>query len=203
MDSLNNEVIVTMQFLLPGFVSAWVFYALTSHPKQSQFERLIQALIFTIIVQAFLVLTKLIIEFYFSSIWNKNLELLSAFVLALILGLVLAYFSNNDKFHKLLRHLKITKETSYASEWFSAFSDQVTYVVLHLDDGRRIYGWPKEWPTEPCQGHFYLQDVSWLTETNEEIPLETVNGILVNGENVSLVEFMKLDTDENYEQKSI
>ena len=181
MDSLTNEVIVTMQFLLPGFVSAWVFYALTSHPKQSQFERLIQALIFTIIVQAFLALTQLIVEAYSSSIWNKNLDLLLAFVLALVLGLVLAYFANNDKFHKGLRFFKITKETSYASEWFSAFSDQVTYIVLHLNDGSRLYGWPKEWPTEPRNGHFYLQEAGWLQDDNEEIALEGVDGILVKG----------------------
>jgi hypothetical protein len=41
-----------LTFLLPGFVSAAVFYSFTSHPKPSEFERVVQALIFTIFVQA-------------------------------------------------------------------------------------------------------------------------------------------------------
>ena len=41
-----------LTFLLPGFVAAAVFYSLTSHPKPSNFERVVQALIFTIVVEA-------------------------------------------------------------------------------------------------------------------------------------------------------
>jgi len=40
------------QFLLPGFLSAWIFYGFTAFEKPNQFERVIQALIFTIFVQA-------------------------------------------------------------------------------------------------------------------------------------------------------
>ena len=47
-----SEAVAVLTFLLPGFVSAAVFYSLTSHPKPNEFGRVIQALIFTIIVQA-------------------------------------------------------------------------------------------------------------------------------------------------------
>ncbi len=195
MDLINTGVISLLQYLLPGFVTAWIFYAFTSYPKQSHFERVVQALIFTIIIQG--------LGFLFKALanvtglhpgwieWNTNTELLSALITSLLLGLVFAYFANNDKFHALMRKLAITRETSYASEWFSAFADNITYVVLHLDDGRRIYGWPSEWPTEPHSGHFLLREASWLDSENTEIPLSDVESILINGSAVVFVEFMK------------
>ena len=124
---------------------------------------------------------------------------MASIVVSIILGLLISYYANNDKFHKLLRYFKITKETSYASEWFSAFSDRITYVVLHLKDGRRIYGWPVEWPTEPNHGHFLLKDSCWLASDNSEIPLTGVDGILIDGTNIELVEFMQLDQENSNE----
>ena len=192
MENMTSEVILSLQFLLPGFISAWLFYALTSYPKQSQFERVIQALIFTILIQGVVSICKFVAIHFNWWQWSQNLTLVSSLIIALMFGLLLAYFSNNDKLHKLLRRCKITKETSYASEWFSVFSDNITYIVMHLNDGRRIYGWPKEWPTEPNNGHFLLQDACWLDDDNNVIPLTGVESILIDSSSVELVEFMQL-----------
>ena len=48
----SSETVTVLTFLLPGFVAAAIFYSLTSHPKPSDLERVIQALIFTVIGQA-------------------------------------------------------------------------------------------------------------------------------------------------------
>lgn len=111
-------------------------------------------------------------------------------VFAIILGFIFSYYSNNDKLHKFLRDKNITRETSYASEWFGAFLKNVTYIVLHLKDGRRLYGWPREWPTDPKNGHFVIEQASWLEEDNE-IELEEVNQVLIDTSQVELVEFME------------
>ena len=52
MDFPGSEIVNVIYALLPGFLAAWIFYALTAHPKQGPFERVVQALIFTGIVQA-------------------------------------------------------------------------------------------------------------------------------------------------------
>ncbi|WP_425032221.1 hypothetical protein [Pelagibius sp.] len=62
MDSINEDIVGLLQYLLPGFLAAWVFYGLTAHQKPSQFERVIQALIFTLIVQAIVSLEKWVAE---------------------------------------------------------------------------------------------------------------------------------------------
>lgn len=194
MDTLTPDIISVLQYLLPGFVTAWIFYAFTSYIKPSHFERVIQALIFTLIAQVITFLIKEILifigKYWFITEWGEFSTLICSVVIAIILGFIISYYSNTDKFHKYLRGKGITRETSYASEWFGAFLKNVTYVVLHLDDGRRLYGWPIEWPSDPKNGHFVLEQASWLDEKNE-IELESVNQILVDAKQVQLVEFME------------
>lgn len=195
MTELPAEAIGLLTYLLPGFTAAWLFYGLTSHQKPSQFERVVQALIFTFVIQVFLqpikwlfLLAGRMISF---GTWGEPSELFGSFVLALALGSFVAYFTNNDSFHKLLRRNGFTSRTSHPSEWFCAFTEHVTYVILHLKDGRRLYGWPKEWPVDPQQGQFYVQVPSWIDESARAIDLPQLDGILVHVKDVEWVEFMK------------
>ena len=112
-------------------------------------------------------------------------------MIALALGGLVAYFTNNDSFHKLLRRWGFTSRTSHPSEWFCAFTDHVTYVILHLRDGRRLYGWPKEWPIDPQQGQFYIQVPSWIGDDAKAVDLPQLDGILVHVKDVEWVEFMR------------
>lgn len=191
MEIINIELIPALQYLLPGFISAGVFYGLTAYPRPSPFERVIEALIFTFIIRGATEISEKFLNIQPSSF-------ILSLSLALILGILLSCFANTDILYKLLRHLKITKETSYPSPWFSAFSDNITYVVLHLKDTRRIYGWPKEWPNDPRDSHFLLQNACWLEEENgknKEVQLDDLEGILIDSANVKIVEFVK-NTEE-------
>lgn len=178
-------------FLMPGFVAAWIMYGLTSHPKPSQFERLIQALILTAIIQSLMPLAKyahtaICIESSFTV--NKDLWSL---IIALVIGLLLALFINKDWFHAVLRKVGFTSRTSHPSEWFYVFSQKITFIVIHLKDGRRIYGWPKEWPINPKTGQVYLMEPIWLSDDGKEIADQNVDGILIDSNDIRFVEFMK------------
>ena len=195
MADLQTEAIKLLTYLLPGFTAAWLFYGLTSHQKPSQFERVVQALIFTFVIQVILQPVKwlLLIVGAHSPLgpWGKSAELFSSLLIALLLGGLVAYFTNKDSFHKLLRRWGFTSRTSHPSEWFCAFTDHVTYVILHLRDGRRLYGWPKEWPIDPQQGQFYIQVPSWIDDEANAIDLPQLDGILVQVKDVEWVEFMR------------
>ena len=194
MNQLPSDAIELLAYLLPGFTAAWIFYGLTSHPKPSQFERIVQALILTFVIQAFLPILKwaLVGLGHVVSLapWSKSAELLGSFVLAVVVGALIAYFTNNDSFHKKLRDFGFTSRTSHPSEWFCAFTDHITYVILHLKDGRRLYGWPKEWPIDPDRGQFYIQVPSWIDDDAKAIDLTALDGILVHVKDVEWVEFM-------------
>ena len=157
----SSEVVAIITFLLPGFVAATIFYSLTSHPKPSELDRVIQALVFTIVGQAVAWLILLPARLFWTEApWLKDSEVFVSVLSAVVIALVAVYFSNHDTIHRLLRHVGITKENSYPSEWYSAFySNTEGYVVLHLKGERRLYGWPQEWPSRPDEGHFIIAEV--------------------------------------------
>ncbi|MCG8038562.1 MAG: DUF6338 family protein [Candidatus Thiodiazotropha taylori] len=199
-EEITKEAIQFLGYLLPGFLAAWVFYGLTSHSKPSQFERVVQALIFTFIIQVFIPGAKWLLEVVGKYIplgsWDNAAEGLTSFFLALVFGAVLAYLANNDTIHKWLRKIGFTTRTSHPSEWFYVLSDKVMFVILHLNDGRRLYGWPKEWPIESDKGQFYIMMPSWIQADGNQIDLPQLDGILINAVDVKWVEFV-LDKKES------
>lgn len=60
MPQISTEVVALLQYLAPGFLVTWLYFGLTPHEKPSQFERTVQALIYTAVVQALVALEKLI-----------------------------------------------------------------------------------------------------------------------------------------------
>lgn len=192
MEWASSEVVKVITYLLPGFLAAWVFYGLTAHPRREPFERVIQALIFTGIVQ---VITFGVRCAYLWApgidwgTWSKEADLSCSVITAFVVGLIFSVFANYGWLHSLLQWFKITKRTSFPSEWFSAFNGDKRYVVLHLTGQRRLYGWPFEWPDSGESGHFVLCDASWMiAETNEMVPIHAAEQIIVPVSSVTMVE---------------
>ncbi|PTT88310.1 hypothetical protein DBR29_18150, partial [Pseudomonas sp. HMWF005] len=50
MDDLVKEVIPLLQYLIPGFVSTWIFYTLTAFKRPDTFGQIVQAWIFTFVI---------------------------------------------------------------------------------------------------------------------------------------------------------
>jgi hypothetical protein len=191
MDSLGQDAIAILQYLLPGFLAAWVFYGFTAYPTPSQFERVVQALIFTLFIQGIVYLER---EWIFDDgalveSWDPGTQLLAATLTAIGVGVIASYCANKNVVHRWAYRLGVTKETSYPSEWYDAFREPC-YVVLHLKDQRRLYGWPRVWPTDPKEGHFVIENPSWLTKTGE-IPLTGLSSILMAVQDIKWVEFVK------------
>src|SRR6266699_1552319 len=196
MDWASGEVVSVLRFLLPGFLAAWVYFGLTAHPKPSEFERVVQALIFTVITQgvvAAIRISALYAGYRWRSVgrWTEDVSLAWATVVALGIGLLFARWANNDWIHRQLRTLNFTQETSFPSEWYGAFQQRPTYVVLHLSGERRLFGWPEEWPSDPQNGHFSMAEGEWLDEENKRTPLRGVSNILIPAKEVSFVELME------------
>lgn len=196
MPELSKNVVDLLTYLLPGFLAAWIFYGLTAHLKPSQFERIVQALIFTLVIQAFMP----IVEWAANKIgrylqlgsWNDSAELTASACLAAFFGLLLAYFANTDKFHRKLRNAGLSTRTSFPSEWFGVLSQKTTYVILHMNDDRRLHGWPKEWPAHPDNGFFYITEPSWKTQDGSIADLKALDGLLINVRDVKWVEFLNV-----------
>lgn len=200
-----NNFLAIVAYLLPGFVTAWIFYGFTSHPKPSQFERTVQALIFTFIVQVSVAPLRWGLVALGNTVvlrpWDLISEGIASLFLAILLGVILAYFTNNDSFHRQLRKINFTTRTSHPSEWYYVFTENLTFSILHLKDGRRLYGWPKEWPAESGEGEFYMMYPSWILDDGKMLDLPELDGILILAENVQWVEFIKPD-EKQYEKSN-
>jgi hypothetical protein len=185
--------------LLPGFMAAGVFYTLTSHPKASEFERLIQALIFTTILRLITIVLKgtcLTAGRLFSiGRWTTEVDLAWSIASSVPVGLFFAWCANTDTFHRIARRWGLSSRTSYPSEWYGAFVREKRWVVLHLADGRRLFGWPEEWPDQPDKGHFVLDQPQWLLDSGERAPLHKVERFMVPAADVKMVEFVKEDEE--------
>lgn len=196
---ISKDILILLTQLLPGFVVAWVVYGLTSFPKPAQFERVIQALIYSFLVTALLPIEEACLTFAGKLVvfgtWDKQSDLIASAISALVLGFTLSYFANNDKFYALVRKRGFSKRTAYPSEWYGAFSELPRYVTLHIDGNRRISGYPLDWPSDPLNGHFRLIYPAWLKDDGTEIPLDGDHSILIQANKVELVEFLKYNEE--------
>lgn len=196
----SSEIVSVFVFLLPGFVAAAVFYSLSSYPKPNEFGQVVQALVFTMVGQIIaLSAQQLTILLGVSRPWPTTLEIIVPTLSAVMFALIVVYASNNDTLHGLFRRLRFTRETSYSSEWYSSFAENPNcYIVLHLKDQRRLYGWPEEWPSRPEQGHFRIIEGEWLNADasdayngSQDNSTHEIFVIIVPVEDVKMVEFME------------
>ena len=197
----TNEVVGVLVFLLPGLVASAMFYSLTAHPKPNEFGQVVQALIFTIVSQAAAWAVYLTIQ----AVWPEFIgpegwEFVFPVLVAAVIVLVAVYCSNHDTVHRLLRYGKATRETSYPSEWYSAFAENDDcYIVLYFHDGRRLYGWPQEWPGRPDQGHFVMAEGEWLPYDSDD-PVPAGEILLISQRDIAMVEFVRIDGDQVSEE---
>src|SRR4051794_34304175 len=93
------EILSLLFKILPGFFAAWIFYGLTAHPKADWFERCVQALIFTVLIQAATNILRWILlglgELGLSvGPWNEGSNLVWSVILGLLMGLAFARAAN-------------------------------------------------------------------------------------------------------------
>lgn len=193
---VSKDILALLTQLMPGFLTAWVVYGLTTYAKPAQFERIVQALIYSFIVSALVAVLEPTLlfagQFVRLGTWDHAAEVMASASVAIILGVLLSFFMTNDAFFRQARRLRITSRTAFPSEWYGAFASKPPkYVVLHLEGSRRITGYPIEWPTEPTAGHFRLTDAAWLDDENNETALDTNDSILIPAKQVDMVELLR------------
>jgi len=101
--------LVTLLFkLLPGFVALGVFHALTAYPKRGAFDRIIAALIFTLVAELGVAVIKATFLWigslgYSLCAWSDHVQLGWAAGVGVLSGVAWAYAVNKGYTHALLR----------------------------------------------------------------------------------------------------
>lgn len=202
MPDISNDVILLLQYLLPGFLVAWIFYGLIPQAKPSEFERVVQALIFALLVKVAMLAVRAVTLFcgrwLAVGTWTGDTELVWSPVLAISLGLLFVALANSDRIHERLRTWGLFHRSASPSEWYRVLSHYPRYIILKLQDGRYLYGWPQLWPADQNRGHFYMVRAAWV-QAGDTVELKG-EGVLIRAADVVEIEFLKLG--EHYGQES-
>ena len=191
MFDVPRDLLGVLYQLLPGFFAAGIFYTLTAHPKGNTFERSVQALIFTAIIQGFVALTAMFFMWCGHHVhwgphllvlgyWTETSSLLWSFLFAIVLGVLASRNANcTTRVFALLRACAGSRRTASPSQWYSAFQQYKRYIILHLEGERRLKGWAEEWPDESDKGHFIIDQPVWVLDDGTDVELVQVKKMLV------------------------
>lgn len=222
MDALNDlqSLIPIMLFLLPGFITVALVEMLVISKPKDVFDRIIQALLFTCANLITFYLLRLLLEFTASLahfclsaipsgrfsrdplLTPGNISL--TILCALIVGLAWAYELTNEKLLQWLRDHNFTKKTAKPSTWQETFSLVQKMVVVHLEDGRRIYGWPRLYSDAPDERAIFLEEASWLNDSNELINKDKLISVFLDKHSgIKLIEFIDPDEPTTNDKRSL
>lgn len=200
MDTILAETLPVLRAVMPGFVITFIFYWLSDAPKPSQFERIIQALMATVVIQVAVEALRWFAfwagQFHSIGQWTDTVATAWSVAIAIGSGLVLAKWANNDAIYAICRHLRLTSRSSDGEWRFAHRTHKDRGITLQLKDGRRLAGYPRAWPTDPTTGHYLIIQPTWIVDDTYE-PAERITSILISVSDVSWTEFLDRREEED------
>lgn len=205
--NLSSETLVILLYLTPGLLAALIFDAIVVRPKKDKdvFTKIIEGLIFSLLIYSSVAVfsgnfpVEVVInqsletksQFY-SAVFDRKL-LIPVVIASVFLPLLVGALWTHDLHMKVLRYLKITNKTARETVWFDVFTDQKRYVVVNLSDGKRVFGWPMYYSTDPTEGLLYLYDAAWIDSTGNPVKIPIHGLLLVKKDNIESIEFTNID----------
>jgi hypothetical protein len=198
------EALGVLLLLLPGFSCAYLVQRLAVRPKQTELDKVIEALLFSF----FLYLAAS--PFFSYSLplsWQKStvegigsysfqlnwLYLATLAALAIALGLLYSANLNNDWLLRLLRKTRITQRTARNSIWNDAFQDiPSSFVLVQLSGDRTVIGYLRYYSDEPDEASLFLEDAAWVVdEEGTQNPIDGPGILLTKQAGIESVSFLK------------
>jgi len=195
------EALGVLLVLLPGFCSAYVIQQLCVRRKQTELDKVVEALLFSFLL--FLVTlpffgyalpvswhpvatkdgTAYTIAFNARYLWTL-------FLLAIGVGAVYAVNINRDLALRIFRWIGITERTARYSIWNDVFQDvPLSYLQVELSDGRIVVGYLRYYSDDPEEASIFLEDAAWLTEDGE-IPIDGPGILLTKESRIVFISFL-------------
>lgn len=191
MSAVGFETLAVLLVLLPGFLAAGIIRALCVRTKQTEFDKLIEALVYSFISYAAFVAVfhrfplqglekgPENMAVYLSTLHPSDVLFLLGIGAAI--GILVGASITNDLHGRVFRILRLTNRTSRPSIWLDVFSEVKDYVQVEFQDGRRLIGWPRYFSDSPEESSLFLENAAWIGP--DEKPVEIPgSGILVTKE---------------------
>jgi len=202
------QALAVLFILLPGFLAAYILQSLVRRPKQSDLEKLVEALIFSFVVyliSALIIGTELPISWQAEKGPLGNLtyaihlswwKLLVLLLLPIILGLLSAFLMQHDYLLRSLRWAGLTDRTSRASTWNDVLQDVNGVAQVELADGRSVMGWVRYYSDDADDASIFLERAAWVKTGTDELEPIAGQGILLT-KDAGIRSVMFLDAPES------
>ena len=199
----TTEALGVFLLLLPGFSCAYIVQRLAVRPRQTELDKVIEALLFSFVLY---LITSPFFNYSLPMTWRQKasagteqytfllnwpyLAILAA--LALALGILYSANLNRDWLLWLLRKLRVTQRTARNSIWNDAFQDiPSSFVLVQLSGDRSVIGFLRYYSDEPEDASLFLEDAAWIVD--EEGTQEVIDGpgiLLTKGAGIESVSFL-------------
>jgi hypothetical protein len=193
--------------LLPGFAAAYLVQLLAIRSKQTDLDKVIEALLFSFVIYV----TSYIFHwggqpFPSLSLPQTGVAKLhpgNVFALAgvtVLWALAMIIFVNRDGTH-LLRKWNITERTSRSSIWNDVFQgiqqkkdpDLGSIVQVELADGRSLQGVVAFYSDTADECSVFLGDARWIGDENATVPINGPGILLTRNANIVSISFLDPD----------
>jgi len=198
------EALGVLLLLLPGFSCAYLVQGLAVRPKQTELDKVIEALLFSFVLY---IAAAPFFGYSLPLSWQKTssggieqfsfqlnwpyLVLLAS--LALVTGILVSASLNHDWLLRLLRKLRITQRTARNSIWNDAFQYiPSSFVLVQLSRDCSIVGYLRYYSDEQDDASLFLEDAAWIIdEEGTQSPIDGPGILLTKQSGIESVSFLK------------
>ena len=207
------QAFAILLLLLPGFLSARIVQMLCARPKQTELDKIVEALLFSFFIYLLYALscgTELPL-FWTAKAANGNtrfsLEVHQFRLLLLagyagVLALMWAWITNHDTLLTWLRRKGFTQRTSRMSVWNDVFHTFEGTVQIGLRDGRMVRGWLRCYSDEAEDSSFFLEAAAWVGDGGKVYPVNGPGILFTRESGVQFVMFLN-ETQEAHQPATI
>ena len=201
MSVLGFESLSVLLVLLPGFLCAGIVRSLCTEDKQTQFDRIVEALLYSFVIYAVdatilrsnnIALrvegTGEVKRYLLETPWKG---LLGTVGVSIALGLSIGAMKTNDLHGRLFRKLRITQRTSRNSVWSDVFHKLSGYALVELLDGRLVAGWLRYYSDTPTEESLFLEDAAWIERNGNQIKIDGPGILITKNSGIRTVAFVK------------
>jgi hypothetical protein len=190
------EALGVLLVLLPGFTCAYIVQFLTVWRKQTELDKVVEALLFSLVLY---VVSLPIFDHKLPIGWQsldpgrpnvyqvlvdwKHLATLAG--LAILVALLYSANINHDWLMKTLRWMRITERTARSTIWNDTFQEIGGFVQVGISGDRSVIGWLRDYSDDASEPSLFLEEAAWVTKgpdgTATEVTIEGP-GILLTKE---------------------
>jgi len=193
--------------LLPGFSAAYVVQALATRRAQSDFERVIEAVVFSFIIYVcYIPLNRGNLPFEIirdqtgktedTILWHPAQLVWLAAVTAVFALLAVVYIRFDG--NRLFRALGLTERTTRNSIWNDILEHEAIDsqpVQVELADGRNILGVLLYYSDNSEDDSVYLSQASWVDKDGQTVPIPGPGILLTKNSGIRSVSLLNPATD--------